>query len=46
MDRGAWRTAVHAVVRVRHDLATKASQVYCFLTVPIHFHQIFSVAIF
>ena len=23
MDRGAWRTIVHGVVRVRHDLATK-----------------------
>ena len=23
MDRGAWRTTVHGVTRVRHDLATK-----------------------
>ncbi|DAA28012.1 zinc finger protein 266 [Bos taurus] len=30
MDRGAWRTVVHAVARVGHDLATKPPQVYCF----------------
>ena len=25
MDRGAWRTTVHGVARVRHDLATKTT---------------------
>ena len=26
MDRGAWKTIVHGVTRVEHDLATKQSQ--------------------
>ena len=28
MDRGAWRTTVHGVTRVRHDLATKPPPSY------------------
>ena len=29
MDRGAWRTIVHVVTRVRHDLVTKPPPPHC-----------------
>ena len=32
VDRGAWRTTVHGVTRVRHDLATKQQTQYLFFS--------------
>jgi len=34
MDRGAWRTTVHGIARVRHDLVTKQQDILRACSLP------------
>ena len=35
MDRGAWRTTVHGIERVGHDLETKPQTIFIFVEVQL-----------